>query len=351
MKVLITDSCSYKTIAIAKYLKENYPGIYIISTGSKPYQKNILSRYINRFFLLPKPSQQDYLTALKAIINTEKPDVFIPVNSKEINPLMKQKGMFAPLLDYVGNYETYNALNDKGKLYHIAEQNGIKVPVHYTSVSSAVIPFVIKPRVSSSSVGVHYIKSEADRASILASKKNEAELVIQQYVEGEGVGYSVFCKNGEILKGYGHKRIMEFPASGGSSVYRQQYDNPEMIAITKKLLLNTGWSGFGMFEFKITSNNELYLIEVNPRVWGSINQGLQNNCNYFEPLLGATGQSVGTAGNNTYLSPLIYLSALSYLFKGKISKAFSFFNTPGNNKADVSFFNDPLGWLSILLKI
>ena len=106
-----------------------------------------------------------------------------------------------------------------------------------------------------------------------------------------------------------------------------------------------------MFEFKKTKSNELYLIEVNPRIWGSVNQGLQNNCNYFESLLGKGQMPLRNKACKTFLSPLIYLSIAGYALKGNFLPIYTFLKNMGQNKADVSFVEDPLGWISILAKL
>ena len=98
----------------------------------------------------------------------------------------------------------------------------------------AKIPFVLKPKISSSSKGVEYVFDEPKRVALQAKIKDETQYIIQQYVAGAGVGYSVFCKNGKATAGYGHIRLMEFPVSGGSSVYRDSYSNPEMEDVVSK---------------------------------------------------------------------------------------------------------------------
>ena len=50
--------------------------------------------------------------------------------------------------------------------------------------------------------------------------------------------------------------------------------------MVEKLLKEVPWSGFAMFEFKRTASGELFFIECNPRVWGSIGDGLYRNKNY-----------------------------------------------------------------------
>jgi len=115
-------------------------------------------------------------------------------------------------------------------------------------------------------------------------------------------------------------------------------------------LKETNWSGFAMFEFKLTEDNELYLIEVNPRLWGSVNQGLCNGVNYFEQLLGEKDVPAGR-NVNTYFSPFVYLSLLLYIFKGRFFPLCEFVKGIGGNKSDISIFADPKGWFGSLVRL
>ena len=178
------------------------------------------------------------------------------------------------------------------------------------------------------------------------------DIIIQEYIQGEGVGYSVFAKKGKIVSGFGHKRLAEYPVSGGSSVYRENYENEEIRSVSEKIVIATQWSGFAMFEFKLTPDNEIYLIEVNPRIWGSINQGLQNGVNYFEEILGKSTLVRNTDKVNikTYLSPLIYLSLLKYLQHVNFKPLLTFIGNVFYNRADVNIFSDFKGWFGTILR-
>ena len=107
-----------------------------------------------------------------------------------------------------------------------------------------------------------------------------------------------------------------------------------------------------MFEFKLTSDGKIVLIEINPRIWGSINQGLQNGVNYFEDILGKpTQKNQNDKKVNTYLSPVIYLSLFQYLIRFKFKPISYFFHNIRKNRPDVGLFDDPLGYISMLIRI
>ena len=166
------------------------------------------------------------------------------------------------------------------------------------------------------------------------------------------MGYSFYCKEGEICDGYGHRRLAEFPASGGSSTYRTSYTDERMVKAASTIVKELNYTGFAMFEFKLSSNNELYLLEVNPRIWGSVNQGLSNGTNYFRKILGeAETQTKNSVKSiNTYVGPLIYLSFLQYLMKMKWAPVGQFFNNITNSSPDVHLLKDPGAYLSTILR-
>jgi len=349
LKVLIGEISSYKSIVIAKFLKENYSDIIVFGFDYSSCYQKIHTKYCDVFYRVtsPRTNKKKKLSEIKSILLKKHIDFFLPVNSQIYNDCIEYKDILGEAFSYIGDFDSYKTLNNKDLLYERFSKEGIKMPLRYNDMSEATIPFVVKPTNQSSSKGVKYIftNKEKKKISVLPLENQ----IIQQYVKGLGCGYSVFAKQGEIIIGFGHKRLAEFPASGGSSVYRTNYDDVRMELIAAKVLKITNWSGFAMFEFKLTQANELYLLEVNPRIWGSINQGLQNGINYFETLLGKVKKAGGRA-RNTYLSPLIYLTLFEYLFCLKFRPLISFVRNFKSNKPDISFIDDPKGYISIILR-
>lgn len=349
MKILLGEISSYKSIVIAKFLKETYPEFIILGNDYKKFTKYISTRYCSSVLLVenPKRDKQKHIQTLSTIIKSNKIDLFIPVDSSMYGEYIKNKKLFGDAFSYVGEYSIYDKLHDKSKSQALAKILAIRIPKFYANIENSKIPFVIKPINQSSAKGVKYITSENQRTKVKLD--SDKLFVYQEYVKGIGCGYSVFAKNGEIITGGGHIRLAELPISGGSSVYRANYYNEEMIAIAKKILKNTNWSGFAMFEFKLTPENEIVLIEVNPRIWGSINQGLQNGVNYFESLFG--NKTIQTKREiKTYLSPAISISFFKYFFNFQFKPILTFLKNTRYNSVDVRFFNDPFGYLSMILR-
>jgi len=347
MRILLGEISSYKAIVIASFLKKEHKNLYIISYDYNRITKNVHTRYSNEHLVLANLDKDTYIDTLADYCASKKIDIFIPVHSDYMGTIIKKKKAFGKSLNYIGNYNNYLQLHEKDILLSMVKDLDIDTPITYDSFNSAQVPFVAKPKNKSSSKGVVYIFSESDRKKF--KKIITAEYIFQEYISGFGCGYSVYVDKGRIIKSYGHKRLAEYPISGGSSIYRKSFFDDRMFEVATMVFNQIPWTGFAMIEFKYTLDNRLILIEINPRIWGSINQGLQNGVDFFEPIIGKSNLSK-TGDINTFLSPQLYLNFLIYIFKFNFNPILYFLKNLTKNKSDVSFINDPLGYVSIIFR-
>lgn len=348
MRVLIGEISSYKAIVIARYIKQYYPTLHVVGYDNKCAVSFIHSKYVDNCVCIAYKSFREYIENIANYIQDNNIDIFIPVHSDYIGEILKCKDLFGKSLDYLGEYSDYIRLHEKNQLMQIARELHIDTPREYLTLLDAQVPFVIKPNNLSSAKGVEYFINEKDKNRIVALP---TEMICQEYIKGIGCGYEVYCKNGEIVAEYGHIRLAEWPITGGSSVLRDSYIHPNMRNIVEKILKQVQWTGFAMFEFKVTDENRLVLIEVNPRIWGSINQALQNGCNLFSDILGAPLYVKDTNTNiRTCLSPHVWLAMFAYALKGRVDILKDFVAHYKNTYSDISLWNDPKGVASIIIR-
>ncbi len=105
-------------------------------------------------------------------------------------------------------------------------------------------------------------------------------VMVQEVIEGHGVGFNVLAKDGDLLNFYMHERIHE-NWGGGESSYRKTIvgDPYQLIDKTKNLIKEIGWSGVCMVEYKVNESNS-YIMEINGRYWGSIELGIFAGMNF-----------------------------------------------------------------------
>lgn len=357
MRILIGEISSYKAIVIARYVRDRYPDTEVWAYDYKPVICAIHTRYVQQCVRLPFRSLESYIAALVNYVQRNDIDVLIPVHSDIIGAILQHKSQFGHALDWLGDYSDYIQLHEKNQLMWIASSLGIRVPKTYETIAEAQVPFVIKPTNLSSAKGVRYIRTEAKKDSFRHSNNSLlASDIIQEYIIGQGCGYEVYCRNGEILVEYGHIRLAEWPTSGGSSVLREGFIHPQMRPIVEKVLSRIPWTGFAMFEFKLTPQNELVLIEVNPRIWGSINQALQDNSPLFTPILGQSQLVPQRTITNhqslirTSLFPHVWMAMFSYALRGRWEIVWDYWRHRKNTHRDVNFWSDPLGLISMVIR-
>jgi predicted ATP-grasp superfamily ATP-dependent carboligase len=355
IRALISDITSYKAAVVARFLKATYPQVEIIACDHRRTARFIRTKYARRVHILPCGPEggASYAQALADVLNRENIDLLIPVNSKEIRVLAEHRELLGSAFATFGGLELYRQLDDKIRFAALLEQTNLPHPRHYPDLN-APAPLVVKPTRSSSAHGVRYLMTDADiTACVQDIGIAPKEHVIQEYVQGEGIGYSGYFDNGNILKGFAHRRLAEYPVTGGSSVIRENYpydDLPILENLVQQLLRHAPWTGFAMFEFKRSGAGDFRFIECNPRIWGSIHQGLANGVNYFEPLLGPCDLIEKHSPTRTRLCPLDVLSLIGYARAGEWQKFRANVSAFLSAKADVSPFRDPLGFLALLMR-
>jgi predicted ATP-grasp superfamily ATP-dependent carboligase len=353
MRVLITDVSSYKAAVVARFLQQVYPDAEVIATDHRPFVQRIHTRWVKNVILL-KAGPDDsavYVESIADLVKRHSIDVLIPVNSREIRLLMDNKALLGGSLDYMGSVELYGLLDDKIAFGMFLHDANIPAPQPHSTID-ATLPLVVKPARGSSAKGVHYLRTDLEREDFRTLHGTSPEdCVIQDYFNGEGIGYSGFFRDGKILAGYAHRRVGEYPVSGGSSVVREKYpydDLPQLVALVERVLERVPWSGFAMFELKRRGPGDFGFIECNPRIWGSVHQGLSDGINYFAPLMGEPRHPPLPSGKMTALLPLNILAMFSYFQAGKYSMAFKLLKASFHARVDINPLTDPFGFLALL---
>ena len=103
-------------------------------------------------------------------------------------------------------------------------------------------------------------------AQILARmQRYDPSPIVQDKIAGPGIGVSLLLdRDGRMISALCHRRIREYPITGGPSTCCESFYDAALIDRAYRLLHSFGFTGMAMVEFKGDC-----LLEVNPRVWGS----------------------------------------------------------------------------------
>lgn len=276
MVALITDVHYRMSPALIRALAKSGVRIYTCEKEIYPHLPGARSKYVARHFTLPAEGYEDALYRLAEQLGQEhacKP-ALLPVGAATLQMLAKQAARFSKVAGLcIGTPEQIALFNSKRELHLLARELHIPTPADYT-LENFSLPCVVKPI-----CGEKFGLSAAERYRICRTKEEALSAwthfeqlsgekpVIQEYLPGGGSGCSVIAQGGKILAYIGHRRLREYPISGGPSSCCVAIDTP--IEEAKKLIAATEFSGLAMFEFKEGADGKNRLLECNPRIWGS----------------------------------------------------------------------------------
>jgi predicted ATP-grasp superfamily ATP-dependent carboligase len=284
-KAFITDASQRKAIPIIRSLGNH--NIKVIAGESNSWSMGFFSKYCSERFIYPSPTKNSTLFVewLRDFLRYNHCDVLLPIDSKTMDIITEHLDELSKYTAIpVVNHSVYMKARDKEQTIRIALENNIPCPTTYflskieeidLIAEKITFPIVIKPRQSEGSRGIAYAWSKNNLYSQYYKIHRYYPLpLIQEYIPAGGSTIGVellFNKNSEPRAIFAHKRIREYPVSGGPSTLSESVYAPRAVEMGIKLLKALGWYGVAMIEFKIDPrDNTPKLMEINPKFWGSI---------------------------------------------------------------------------------
>ncbi len=271
---IVTDGKYRSSIAAVRALHR--AGYRVVVTQTRADVKNApavsVSKSCGEFRWIDGAcANADYAEKLLALLGEYDRPVLFCVGAVTLNTVAARREEFAALADFlIAPKETLDALNDKETVHRRALALGLPVPREYDGAPENY-PVVVKPH-----CGEKLGLKAAERYAV-ANDRTEFDAVmeklrrydpcpiVQQKVTGAGAGVSLLLGRGsELLGALCHRRVREYPISGGPSTCCVSFYDGKMIAQAYELLKSFHFTGLAMVEFKGDC-----ILEVNPRVWGS----------------------------------------------------------------------------------
>lgn len=302
IKVFITDGFSRKSLSVVRSLgKLNYP-IYV--SGNSIFTTSFWSRYTKHRIILPSIKKEFLYSKkifffLKKNLNNEK-FILFPMEDETIKWLSINRVKISKYAKFlIPSKKTLSITQNKSLTYKFAQKNNFPIPL--TIISSSFLNFlknlehlknkknyIVKPSVGNGSHGIVYLKEKKFTKSDWLNHWNMfGNLIIQKRIpnHGHAIGVSVlFNKKKKCIACFAHRRLQQYPNTGGPSTSRISIMNDTLIKKSIKILKKLNWCGVAMVEWKIDPNtNRPMLLEINPRFWGSLELAVRSGVNF--PLL------------------------------------------------------------------
>ena len=312
MKILVTDGANKNSLAILRALGRKHR-VDITSSLPRLATLGSYSRYCHKTWKLQSDPNdlEAYSEELLNIIDSAGYDLLLPVGLRSYLVASKYKKEIQELTQVVAaDWDKMQIAYNREKAMDFAQKIGVPTPKTYTLDTKHGLneidtyPVVIKSTDDyGGSIKYCQDREELEKSFASLASKGRSGIIAQQYISGFGCGFYGIYDNGRLIAHFMHKRIKEFPITGGPSAVAESYSDEKLFNYGRKLCDALKWQGPIMAEFKYDrADNEYKLIEINPKLWGSLDLTIAAGVNVPEILVRlAHGEMVTDTGNYTHI--------------------------------------------------
>ena len=250
------------------------------------------SRYAGEFAVRPAGAIAEWLPGVIAAHGVE---AVMAVSEGDLVQLAALKHALPGVIVAVPDPEPLALVLDKARTLEAARGVGIAVPASWQPLAgedraaraaALAYPVAIKwsdpvaagPLLDKAGLALEKVEYAADPAALLAILARYEPLrmwpLVQEWCPGHGLGQMLFMAQGRATLRFQHRRLREWPASGGVSTLCAAVPLSEHAALMERseaLLAAIGWEGPAMVEYRHDpATGRSVLMEINGRFWGSI---------------------------------------------------------------------------------
>ena len=300
-RVLVLDGHSAAALAFTRSLGRAGHWVTVGSNQGIHSPANF-SRYCRLSVRYPVPSQDAsvFAEAVLGIAREHAIDLVVPVTDWTVLPLSKYREQFHGVSRLaVGPHSALGFAGDKFKTISLARE--LRIPVPETALIQSLdelnsvaanfgFPVVVKDRFSAGWEGnrailgsVSYAYSRDDLKQKVEHRLRAAgDVLVQQFVAGEGIGFSCMCVEENLCLPFMWLRLRETdPRGSGSSARISIPITGEVRESSSALVKGVGLQGISMVEFKRPhSGGAAVLMEINARPWGSLQLPISSGIDY-----------------------------------------------------------------------
>ena len=271
---VVTDGKYRASLAAVRALGE--AGFSVVVTQTRQEAVHTPASFVSKFtkegrWMEGSCRDADYGERLTALLQAYDRPVLFPTGADTLRWISAHREELAGTADFlVASPQALADLNDKETVHQRCLALGLPVPQEYDGPPDRY-PVVVKPRCGEQ-FGLksweRYTIAEGQaayqRAYETMSQYGGAPIV-QEKVSGPGEGANLLLdQNSRLVCAFCHRRLREYPFTGGPSTCCVSFYDERMIDQAYRLLASFGFVGMAMVEFKGGK-----ILEVNPRVWGS----------------------------------------------------------------------------------
>ena len=234
--------------------------------------KFVYKNYIDK---IPHVESPHFISSINKIVELHKIDFIIPTHDSVVLKLAENQNKIKATI-ITSNIETCRICRSKRKTYEKFNEL-IPTPKIYTLTEQMSFPIFLKPEVGQGAKGT-FIANTKEEISFYTQK--DPTLLTLEYLPGKE--YTIDCftnKNGILLFAEGRERVR---INNGISVNSKNVKNPNFQRLAEIINRILSFQGAWFYQVKERANGELVLMEIAPRIAGTMALYRVNGINFIE---------------------------------------------------------------------
>jgi predicted ATP-grasp superfamily ATP-dependent carboligase len=186
------------------------------------------------------------------------------------------------------DYDQILTAHNKDRWEALAHDLGIPVPRSCLvtglrsgekSTSDLHYPLLIKPKQGGGAWAISRVDSPAELECLLSRDTNNGtnweRFFCQEIIEGETHCVAMLFCQGRLRAKVAYRQLRDYPITGGQATLRVSIRSEAAEDYLQILLEHLNWHGVCQADFVVNGRTRVpYLIDVNPRFWGSLVQAI-----------------------------------------------------------------------------
>ena len=258
---------------------------------------------VDNFYEIPVATAPLFAETVLSLCKQKKIDIVLPLVTKELLPFANHKDEFekAGIKLLVSSATSLEIANNKSRLYQFLQWRGIAVPdfrvVETVDQFTAALqelgfpdkPICFKPSVSNGSRGFRIVTNQVNELDLLLNYKPAntyisytdairilssgkfPELLVSEYLPGTEYSVDCLANNGEamLIVPRSRKKMIN-----GISTEGEFINDENIIAYCKQIVSELQLHGNIGIQVKQSATGQFLILEINPRVQGTISSAL-----------------------------------------------------------------------------
>ena len=287
MRVLITDGNFKHALASVRSLGKR--GIDVTVLSHMRLSTSFHSKYCSKGILAPNPEHDPtFAEFVHELVKRERFDVVLPISYAAVDQISSIQDRLEPYVRVpLADRASIELAGNKDRTMQFADRIGIAIPKTFYPKSledlqqiadTLSYPVVVKGARENGNVG--YANSPEELTSQY-KRISTFSPIVQEYIRGGGYGFFALYNHGEARAIFMHRRIREYPITGGPSALAESIYDPTLMEQGLKILDSLHWHGVAMVEFKKEEQTGRYvLMEINPKFWGSLELAIASGVDF-----------------------------------------------------------------------